>query len=60
MRKKETIENLINKVVDIKYYLQFEHWSSPRLMDSLGQVLDTLYELESEAEFEEQTEKKNV
>tara|TARA_R100001440_G_scaffold858_3_gene2818 strand:+ start:1455 stop:1595 length:141 start_codon:yes stop_codon:yes gene_type:complete len=45
MNKRETIEDLCNKVADIKYDLQ--------------QVLDTLYQLESEAEFEEQTEKKN-
>ncbi len=36
MNKKETIEDLINKVVDIKYDLQ--------------QVLDVLYRLQSEEE----------
>ena len=38
MNKKETIEDLCNKVADIKYELQ--------------QILDTLYKLESEEENE--------
>jgi len=39
MSSKEILEQLCNKVADIKYELQ--------------QVLDTLYELESGAQFEE-------